>query len=62
MLGLIICARRLLSFGATDDDEYTMYMYMTCIVKPGLSDHPTVQTKTVVKARWSLEPGPTVSV
>ena len=29
-------------------------------VKPGLSDHPTVQAKAVVKARWSLEPGPTV--
>ena len=24
-----------------------------------LSDHPTVQAKAVVKARWSLEPGPT---
>ena len=31
-------------------------------VKPGLSDHPTVQAKAVVKARWSSEPGPTVSV
>ena len=26
--------------------------------KPGLCDHPTVQAKVVVKARWSLEPGP----
>ena len=31
-------------------------------VQPGLSDHPTAQAKAVIKARWSLEPGPTVSV
>ena len=30
--------------------------------EPGLNDHLTVQGKAVVKARWSLEPGPTVSV
>ena len=37
-------------------------LFIRCTVKPGLSDHPTVQAKAVAKARWSLAPGPTVSV
>ena len=38
------------------------YMQVSTRGKPCLSDHPAVQARAVVKARWSLEPGPTVSV
>ena len=30
----------------------------TTLALKGLSDQPMVQAKSVVKARWSLEPGP----
>ena len=40
----------------------TKFYCPKCTVKPALRDHPTVQAKEAVKARWSLEPGPTVSV